>query len=90
MVETETRSNRRLAGFRTICAHAYILVVVQRAQRLKFGQILLSTDMCQLASSYASSKTNVQKIQPACELIHSIMRCVGGLNFLYIHFAWCV
>ena len=53
MVETETRSNRRLAGFRTICAHAYILVVVQRAQRLKFGQILLSTDMCQIASSYA-------------------------------------
>ena len=41
-------------------------------------------DMCQFASSYTSSKLNVEKIQPSHAQEHSISLCVGGSNFLYI------
>ena len=81
-----TRSSRRLAGFRTICACAYILVVIQRSKFCSnFAQRTFGT--CQFASSYASSQMNVQKIQPAYAPHNRVYKCVDRLNFLYIHLA---
>ena len=76
-----THSSLRPAGFRTICSCVYILVVIQRS---KFSQ--RTVDMCHFAFSYTSTESDIEKIQPAYALIHSIMWCVGGLNFLYIRF----
>ena len=90
---TMARSSRRLANFRrkwTICPS-----VNRFFFRFHVGPGTFSTcdrwiHVCHFASSYTSTGTNVQKIQPTYAPHNSVYKCVGRLNFLYICSGRCV